>query len=65
MRKLDPQNAEVFAAQLEHIVTLGTRNAVKQLGDVPAVLNQFQRMLDDYGEVTCDCGINDSTNKPS
>ena len=36
---------------------------VKQVGDVPTVLDQFQRMLDDYGEATVDCGINDATKK--
>ena len=40
VRKLDPQNAEVHAAQLEHIITFGTRNMVKQrrpdcLGPIP------------------------------
>jgi len=63
VRKFDPQNAEVHAAQLEHIVTFGTRNVVKQLGDVPTVLDQFRRVLDDYEEATGDCGINDSTKK--
>ena len=63
VRKFDPQNAEVHAAQLEHIVTLGTRNAVKQLGDVPTGLDQFRRVLDDYEEATGDCGINDSAKK--
>ena len=62
VRRLDPQNAEVHAAQLEHLVTFGTRNVVKQLGDVPTVLDQFQRMLDDE-EATGDCGINDATKK--
>ena len=47
VRKFDPQNAEVHAAQLEHIVTYGTRNPVKSLGDVPTALDQFQRVLDD------------------
>ena len=63
VRRFDPQNPEVHAAQLEHLVTFGTRNVVKQLGDVPTVLDQFQRMLDDYEEATGDCGINDATKK--
>ena len=53
----------MHAAQLEHIVTFGTRNVVKQLGDVPTVLDKFRRVLDDYEEATGDCGINDSTKK--
>ena len=52
--QVDPQNAEVFASQLEQIVTFGTRNAVRQLGDVPTVLDQFRRVLDDYEENTGD-----------
>ena len=34
VQKFDPQNAEVYAAQLEGIVSFGPRNAVKSLGDV-------------------------------
>ena len=63
MRKFDPQNAEVFASRLEQIVTFGTRNAVRQLEDVPTVLDQFRRVLDDYEENTGDVRINDSTKK--
>ena len=63
VKKFDPQNAEVHAAHLEAIVTFGTRNCVKSVGDVPTVLDQFQRLLDDYEEVTNDTGINDSTKK--
>ena len=63
VRKIDPQNAEVFAAQLEQIITFGTRNAVRQLGDVPTVLDQFRRVLDDYEENSGDEGSNDSTKK--
>ena len=63
VRKFDPQNAEVHAAHLEAIVTFGTRNCVKSVEDVPSVLDQFQKLLDDYEEVTGDCGINDSTKK--
>ena len=63
MRKFDPQNAEVHAAHLEAIVTFGTRNCVKSVGDVPTVLGQFQRLLDDYEEATGDSGINDSIKK--
>ena len=33
------------------------------MGDVPIVLDQFQRLLDDYEEATGDVGINDSTKK--
>ena len=62
-RKLDPQNPDVHAAQLEHIVMFGNRNPVKQLGDVPIVLDQFQRILDDYEEATGDVGINDQVKK--
>ena len=32
---------EVHAAQLEHIITFGSRNMAKQLGGVPTVLHQF------------------------
>ena len=39
VRLFDPQIAEVHAAQLEHIVTLGFRNVVKLLGDVPTILD--------------------------
>ena len=63
VRKFDAQNAEVHAAQLENIVTIGSRNSVKSAGDVPIVLGQFQRVLDDNEEATGDVGINDSTNK--
>ena len=61
VRKFDPQNFEVHAAQLEHIVTFGTRNPVKSLGDVPTILDQFQRVLDDYEEAAGDYGFNDAT----
>ena len=57
-RKFDPQSPEVHAAQLEHIVMFGNRNAVKQLGDTPTFLDQFQVVLDDYEEATGDVGIN-------
>ena len=39
------------------------RHAVKSLGDVPTILDQFRRVLDDYEEATGECGINDSTKK--
>ena len=42
VRKFDPQNVEVYAAQLEHIVTSGTRNVVKSLGDVPTILKRYR-----------------------
>ena len=57
------RGAEAHAAQLEHIVSFGMRNAVNNSGDVPTVLDQFQRVLDDYEEATGDPGINDSTKK--
>ena len=57
MRKLDPQNAEAHAAQLENIVSFGMRNALKTLGDVPTVLNQFRLVLADYEEATGDPGV--------
>ena len=63
VHKFDPQKAEVYAAQLEHIVTFGTRSVVKSLGDVPTVLDQFRRVLDDYKEATGEVGIDDSTKK--
>ena len=63
VHRFDPQNPEVHAAQLEHIVTFGTMNGVKQLGDVPTVLDQFQRVLHDYEEAAGDVDINDSTKK--
>ena len=63
VRKFDPQNAEVHAAQLEAIVSFGMRNTIKSLGDVPTILDQFRRVLDDYEEATGDPGINDSTKK--
>ena len=44
-------------------MTFGVRHVVKQLGDVPTVLDQFQRVLDDYEEATGDVGINDSVKK--
>ena len=50
-------------SQLENIVSFGMRNAVKSLGDVPTVLDQFRRVLDDYEEATGECSINDSTKK--
>ena len=53
------ENPEVRAAQLEAFVSFGHRNAARQLGDVPTVLDQFQRVLDDYDEATGDSGIND------
>ena len=43
----------------------GSRNAVKHLGDVPTVLDQFQRIMDDYEENTGDVGINDSVKRRS
>ena len=58
-----PKNAEVHAAQLGNIVSFGIRTAFKSLGDVPTVLDQFRRVLDDYDEVTGECGINDSIKK--
>ena len=61
VRKFDPQNAEVYAAHLEHLVTFGTRNGVKSLGDVLTILDQFRRALDDYEEATGEVGINEST----
>ena len=63
VRKFDPQSAEVHAAQLEAIVSFGMRSTVKSLGDVPTILDQFRRVLDDYEEATGDPGINDSTKK--
>ena len=63
MRKFDFKSAEVHVAHLEHIVTFGTRNMVKQVGDVLTVLDQFQRLLHDYEEPTGECGISDSTKK--
>ena len=60
VRTFYPQSAEVHAAHLEAIVTFGTRNCVKSAGDVPTVLGQFQRFLDDNEEATGDVGINDS-----
>ena len=63
VRKLDPQNAEVHAAQLEQIVTFGIRNLVKNLGDFSSVLDQFRKVLDDYEEATGIVGVNESTKK--
>ena len=63
VRRLDPQNPEVHAAQLEQIITFGSRHAVKSLADVPMVLDQFERVLEDYEEVTGDGGINEATTK--
>ena len=63
VKKYDPQNPEVHAAQLENIVNFGHRNLVKSIADVPTVLDQFQRALDDYEEATGDAGINDQTKK--
>ena len=63
VRKFDPQNAEVHAAHLQLIVTFGSRNCVKSAGNVSAVLDQFQRLLDDYEEAAGDVGINDSIKK--
>ena len=57
VRKYDPQSPKVHAAQLENIVNFGHRNLVKHLGDAPTVLDQFQRILDDYEEATGDPGI--------
>ena len=51
-RRFDPQNPEVHAAQLEQIIMFGSQNTVKHLGDVPTVLDQFQRVMDDYEEAT-------------
>ena len=62
-RRFDPQNPEVHAAQLEPIIMFGSRNVVKHLGDVPMVLDQFQRIMDDYEENTGDVGIKDSAKK--
>ena len=39
------------------------RNVVKSLGDVPTILDQSRRVLDDDEEATGGCGINDSTKK--
>ena len=64
VRKFDPQNAEVYAAQLEHIVTFGTRNVVKREGDVPTVLDQFRRVLDDHEEAAGEVGISRSGGYP-
>ena len=61
VRTFDPQSAEVHAAQLESIVSFGMRNAVKNLGDVPCILDQFRRVVDDYEQSTGDPGINGST----
>ena len=62
VRKFDPQNAEVHAAQLENIVSFcATRS--NHCPDVPTILDQFRRVLDDYEEATGECGINDSTKK--
>ena len=63
VHRFDPQNPEVHAAQVEHIVTFGSRNVVKHLGDVPMVLDHFQMVVDDYEEGTGDVGINDATKK--
>ena len=41
----------------------GSRKPVKRLGDVPTVLDQFQRIMDDYEEATEDVRINDSVKK--
>ena len=49
-RRFHPQSPEAHAAQLEHIIMFGSRNAVKHLGDVLTVLDQFQRVMDDYEE---------------
>ena len=47
VRRFDPQNPEVHAAQLERIVTFGARHAVKNIGDVETKLAQFERVLAD------------------
>ena len=60
VRKFDPQNFEVDPTQLELIVHFGMRNAVKSLGDISTILDQFRRVLDDYEEATGGPGINDS-----
>ena len=65
VKKFDPQNAEVHAAHLEAIVTFGTRDCVKSVGDVPTVLDRFQRLLDDYEEVTNDTGSTTSLRRRS
>ena len=41
----------------------GSRNAVKQLGNVSTVLDKFQGVLDDYEEAAGDVGINDQVKK--
>ena len=65
VRQFDPQNVELHAAQLEHSVTFGTRNVGKQVEDIPTVLDQCRRVLDDYEEATGDVGINAARNIPS
>jgi hypothetical protein len=45
VKTYDPQSPEVHAAQLENIVNFGHCNLVKNLGDVPTVLDQCQRTL--------------------
>ena len=62
-RRFDPQNPAVHAADLEAIITFGSKNAVKSTADVEAKLNKFERALEDYEEATGECGINDSTKK--
>ena len=47
MRRFKPQNAEVHAAQLQNIIMFGSEHRVKNVCDVPMVLDQFERVLDD------------------
>ena len=63
VRRFDPQNPQVHAMQLQHLIMWGANHAVKSVADVPQALDQFERAMDDYHDVTGEEGINEGTRK--
>ena len=52
VRRFDPQNPQVHAMQLQGLVMWGANHAVKSIADVPQALDEFERAMDDYDDVT-------------
>ena len=63
VRKFDPQNPEVHQATLSNIITYGVKYKTEKIGEVPTVLDKFERVLDDYEEATGEPAVNDATRK--
>ena len=63
VKKFDPQNPEVHAAKLQGLITYGVTHKAKSISEVPFILNEFERALEEYTEATGTEGINEATKK--